>query len=124
MSKPSPFPTGIKVFYSLHLLLTILSIGGILYLVFSLRETQNELKDLKESCAFCDLQKSLKTESDTSSFKKTGQDDLKGRKRNEGRKRRELDSSFEKWTKNQTFAKMIEDFMKLLEVSSKLVCIN
>ena len=129
MSKPSPFPTGIKVFYSLHLLLTIVSIGGILYLVFSLRETQNELKNLKESCAFCDLQKSLKTESDTlrsnyeSSFKKTGQDDLKGQA-NKGRKRRELGSSFEKSTKNQTCAKMIQDFMKQLEVTSKLVCIN
>ena len=119
MSKPSPFPTGIKVFYSLHLLLTILSIGGILYLVFSLRETQNELKNLKESCAFCDLQKSPKTESDTlrSNY---GQDDLEGQA-NEGRKRRELGS---KSPKNHTCAKMIQDFMKLLEVTSKLVCVN
>ena len=119
MSKPSPFPTSIKVFYLLHLLLTILSIGGILYLVFSLRETQNELKNLKESCAFCDLQKLLKTESDAlrSNY---GQDHLEGQA-NEERKRRELGS---KSSKNQTCAKMIQDFMKLLEVTSKLVCVN
>jgi hypothetical protein len=128
MSKSSHFSTSIKVFYSLHLLLTILSIGGILYLVFSLRETQNELKHLQESCALCDVENLLKTESETlqsnyeSIFKKAGQDsrDVEGQA-NESRKRRTLRS---KGTRNQTCTMMIRDFMKSLEATRKLVCIN
>ena len=128
MSKSSHIPTSIKVFYSFHLLLTSLSIGGILYLVFSLRETQNELKHLKESCASCDLQNSLKTESDIlqsdyeSIFKKAGPDlsSLEG-KENERRERRALGL---KEAKNQTCAMMIHDFMKLLGITRESVCIN
>ncbi|CAB4014272.1 basement membrane-specific heparan sulfate proteoglycan core -like, partial [Paramuricea clavata] len=125
MSKSSHFPTSIKVFYSFHLLLTSLSIGGILYLVFSLHETQNELKHLKESCASYDLQNSLKTESDIlqsdyeSIFKKSGQDlnNLES-KENERRERRALGL---KETKNQTCAMMIRDFMKLLGITSESI---
>jgi hypothetical protein len=128
MSKSSHFSTSIKVFYSFHLILTSLSIGGILYLVFSLRETQNELKHIKESCASCDLQNWLKTESDILQsdyediFKNAGQDlsNLEG-KEDERRERRALGLQE---TKNQTCAMMIRDFMKLLGITRESVCIN
>ena len=122
MSKPSNLSKSLKLFHSLHLVLTFASIGGILYLVFSLHETQNELKHLKDSCAFCDILNSIKTENNISGsnyqsmFDKDAQNDLQT-EGNEKREKREL-------KRNQTCTKMILDFIKLLEVTNKLVCIK
>ena len=122
MTKPSHFSTSIKVIYSFHLLLTILSIGGILYLVFALRETQNELKDLKDMRALCDLQNTDKTESNglnESSFDEDGSEPspVEGQE-NESKERRVVRSESKN---NQTCAKMIRDVVKLLKVANKLV---
>ena len=122
MTKPSHFSTSIKVIYSFHLLLTILSIGGILYLVFALRETQNELKDLKDMRALCDLQNTDKTESNglnESPFDEDGSESsqVEGQE-NESKERRVVRSESKN---NQTCAKMIRDVMKLLKVANKLV---
>jgi hypothetical protein len=115
MSKPSNFSTSVKVFYSFHVLLTILNVGGILLLVYSLRQTQNELKHLKDSCASSDLGSAVEIESELSGRKDlrklTGQDHGK-------RERRELRPES---IQNHTCEKMIHDFMKLLEISNKLV---
>ena len=122
MSKPSNLSKSLKLFHSLHLILTFASIGGILYLVFSLRETQNELKHLKDSCALCDILNSFKTESNLSrsnyqsKFDTDVQNDSKTES-NENREKRELG-------RNQTCTIMILHFSKLLEVTNKLVCIN
>jgi hypothetical protein len=122
MSKPSHLPTSLKLFYSLHLVLTLSSIGGISYLVFSLHQTQNELNNLKESCAFCDLQNLVKFKDDISksNFKSIfAKDDTEKKLEsgaNEKRGRREVGS-------NQTCTKVIRDLTTLLEVTNKLVCI-
>ena len=128
MSKPSRLSTSIKVIYSFHLLLTILSIGGILYLVFSLRETQNELQDLKDMRALCDLQNTDKTESsglNSKYGKSSGEDGLESSnqegQQNEREKRRVVRSES---STNQSCNKMIRDVMKLLEVANKLVGIT
>ena len=121
MSKPSHLSTSLKLFLSLHLFLTFLSIGGVLYLVYSLRETQIELKNLKDSCALCEGHNSVKTESDRSRannesiFDKDAQSDFDSQA-NERRKKREL-------VGNQTCTKMLRDFTKLLEVTNKMVSI-
>ena len=125
MTKPSHFSTSIKVIYLFHLLLTILSIGGILYLVFALRETQNELKDLKDMRALCDQQNTDKTESsglNESPFDKDGSESsLVEGQENESKEKRVVRSESKN---NQTCAKMILDVMKLLKVANKLVGIQ
>ena len=123
MSKPSHFSTSSKVFYSFHLLLTLSSIGGILYLVYSLRQTQNELNHLKESCASSVEPNTTKTESKLSRPKSEnianegGKDLCKLKEQeHERREKRELESM-----KNLTCEKMIHDFMKLLQLSDRLI---
>ena len=125
MSKPSHFSTSIKVIYSFHLLLTILSIGGILYLVFSLRETQNELQNLKKTRVLCDFQNTDKTESsgfDESSFDEDGTEpsNVEG-KENKTKERRFVRSDS---IKNQSCTKMIRDVMQLLQAANRLVSIT
>ena len=125
MSKLSHFSTSIKVIYSFHLLLTILSIGGILYLVFSLRETQNELQDLKKTRVLCDFQNTDKTESsgfDESSFDEDGTEpsNVEG-KENKTKERRFVRSDS---MKNQSCTKMIRDVMQLLQAANRLVSIT
>ena len=126
MSKPSRLSTNIKVIFSFHLLLTILSIGGILYLVSSLRETQNELQDLKDMRAFSDLQNTDETESSGLNSKYfIFEDGLESSneegQQNEREKRRVVRSES---STNQSCNKMIRDVMKLLEVANKLVGIT
>ena len=126
MSKPSRLSTSIRVIFSLHLLLTILSIGGILYLVFSLRETQNELQDLKDMRALCDLQNTDKTEStglnpEYFTFEDGLESSNQEGQQNEREKRRVVRSES---STNQSCTKMIRDVMKLLQVANKLVGIT
>ena len=126
MSKTSRLSTSIKVIFSFHLLLTILSFGGILYLVLSLRETQNELQDLKDMRAFGDLQNTDETESSGLNSKYfIFEDGLESSneegQQNEREKRRVVRSES---STNQNCTKMIRDVMKLLEVANKLVGIT
>ena len=127
MSKASQFSTGIKVLYSLHWLLTILSVGGILYLVFSLRETQTELKKVKESaCALCDTQTTVEIESNTiwpifeRIVKKEGRHESKNLNEKQSSERRIRRALFSKQDNNETCADLIRNFMKLLKVTNQL----
>ena len=126
MSKASNFSTGIKVLYSLHWLLTILSVGGILYLVFSLRETQTELKKVKESaCALCDTRNMVEIESKTiwpifeRILKKEGRHESSNLNEKESSERRIRRALASKQEKNETCADLIRNFMKLLRVTNQ-----
>ena len=121
MSKASYSSTSVGgVFYSLHLFLTLLSIGGVLYLLLSLRELQNEVKKLKQSGALCGLKNTVKIESDLGSKQNGSKAFNQILKAGNKRNKRAFDSGT---TENQTCVKIVHDFMKLLEESSLLVCI-
>lgn len=123
MTKASPLTSTVKIFHGFHLLLSILSIGAIMYLLFSLYETQNELQDVKRSCALCGRQNVVKSESDTA---RSGEENVlengKETKRLEsqvgGREIRSADSQ----QATKTCATMIRDFMKVLEDTKQTVC--
>ena len=132
MSKASHFSTSIKICYAVHWFLTILSVGGIFYLVFSLHETKNELKQLKESCTLCNVQNTnVESESDTiwSKFERIlsegGKEASNMEEGGRGRTRRApATTPATKPRKNETCENLIANFMKLLKVTSRLVCIN
>ncbi|XP_028409228.1 hemicentin-1-like [Dendronephthya gigantea] len=117
MPKASHSSTSVGVFYSLHLFLTLLCIGGVLYLFLSLRELQNEIKELKQSR--CGLTNTDEIESDvlrsTQNGNKVFNHTLKDKNK---RNRRAFGSGS---TKNQTCVKIVRDFMKLLEESNLLI---